>query len=79
MPMTSSTRNITRYTYMKAAFQGWRVCISRERQKFTRYFSDKTFGSEELSFEAARELRDHILAELQAEPGNVAGVFARHR
>ncbi len=74
-----NTRNITRYTYLKTAFQGWRVCISRNRQQFIRYFSDKVFGGEELSFAAARELRDRILTELQANPGNVEAIFARYR
>ncbi len=73
------TRNLTRYTYLKTAFQGWRVCISRNRKQFTRYFSDKTFGGEEQSLAAARALRDRLLSELQAEPENVEAVFARHR
>ncbi len=72
-------KNITRYTYVKTAFQGWRVCISRQRRIFTRYFSDKAFGSEELALAAAMELRDRILAELQTEPDKVEEVFARHR
>ncbi len=73
------TKNITRYTYLTTAFQGWRVSLCRSRKKFTRYFSDKEFGSEEDSFAAACSLRDRILAELQAEPDNVEGVFTRHR
>ncbi len=76
---TQLMKNITRYTYVKTAFQGWRVCISRERNKFTRYFSDKVYGGEELSFAEARRVRDLILAELQAEPGSAEAVFARHR
>ncbi len=72
-------RNITRYTYMRTAFQGWRVCIGRQRRKFTRYFSDKAFGSEELALASAKELRDRILAELQADPGKINEIFARHR
>ncbi len=71
------TRNITRYTYSRTAFQGWRVCISRSRRQFTRYFSDKAFGGEENSFAAALELRNHLLAALQAEPNNVDAVFAK--
>ncbi len=72
-------KNITRYTYLKAAFQGWRVCISRQRMKFTRYFSDKVFGGEENSYAAAIALRNRILAELQARPDDVEGIFARYR
>ncbi len=75
----TSNRNITRYTYVKAAFQGWRVCICRNRRQFVRYFSDKVFGGEERSLAAAQQLRDRILDELNAEPGNVDAIFARHR
>ncbi len=75
----SSIRNITRYTYERAAFQGWRVCISRSQKQFTRYFSDRAFGNEELSFEAALALRDRILAELQKNPEEVEAIFARYR
>ncbi len=72
-------KNITRYTYEKTAFQGWRVCITRNHKHFTRYFSDKVFNSEEASLAAARELRDRILAELQTQPQEVDSIFARYR
>ncbi len=72
-------RNLTRYTYEKTAFQGWRLCICRNQRQFTRYFSDKALGGEEESFKAALELRDQILKELRATPGDAETVFARHR
>ncbi len=72
------TRNITRYTYLKTAFQGWRVCISRGGKRFTRYFSDKVFGSEESAYAAALRLRDDMLTELQSSPGEVEAIFARY-
>ncbi len=75
----TGTKNITRYTYVKAAFQGWRVCIIRKGNQFIRYFSDKAFGSEEASFAAALDVRDRVLAELQDAPGNAEAVFARYR
>ncbi len=65
---THGYKNITRYTYTKTSFQGWRVCISRNRQQVTRYFSDKVYGSEEQSLEAALELRDRILDAIKAAP-----------
>ncbi len=78
MPMPD-TRNLTRYTYLKTAFQGWRVCISRQGKQFTRYFSDKNCGGEEQSYAEALALRNRILAELQAAPGEEEAVFARYR
>ncbi len=76
---SKKARNLTRYTYQKTAFQGWRVSICRRQRQFTRYFSDKACGSEEESFRAAVELRDRILEELRAAPADVDAVFARHR
>ncbi len=36
-----SVPNITRFTYKRAAFQGWRVCKSVKGVTFTKYFPDK--------------------------------------
>ena len=49
-----SIKNLTRLTYETAAFQGWRLAISRTGATFTKYFSDKKFGSEKKSFAAAQ-------------------------
>lgn len=54
-------KNLTRFTYENTAFQGWRVCISREGKTFVKYFSDKQFGSGEAALEAAEILLDRIL------------------
>lgn len=39
-----SKKNLTRFTYETAAFEGWRLCISRAGTTFTKYFSDKKYG-----------------------------------
>ncbi len=39
-----SKRNLTRFTYETAAFEGWRLCISRAGTTFTKYFPDKKYG-----------------------------------
>ncbi len=44
-----SKRNLTRFTYETAAFEGWRLCISRAGTSFTKYFPDKKFGSAQKS------------------------------
>lgn len=54
-----SKKNLTRFTYENAAFQGWRLCISRSGTTFTRYFPDKKFGGPRKSLTAAeRVLRE---------------------
>ncbi len=76
-------RNITRYeagmggTY---SFQGWRLCITRQKERFVRYFSDREHGGDaNLAFAAALEMRDGILAELQQGRETPSAVFARYR
>ncbi len=48
-----SIKNLTRMTYETAAFQGWRLALSSKGATFTKYFSDKKFGTEKKSFAAA--------------------------
>ena len=48
-----SKKNLTRFTYETAAFQGWRLSISRAGTTFTRYFSDKQYGGEKEALAAA--------------------------
>ena len=57
-------RNLYRYTYETTAFQGWRLCVCRKGNQFTKYFSDRQYGSEKASFKAAVKMRDKILAEI---------------
>jgi hypothetical protein len=57
-----SKKNLTRFTYETKAFQGWRLCISRNGTTFTKYFSDNKFGSGQKSLAAAEK----ALSELKA-------------
>lgn len=57
-----SKKNLTRFTYESAAFEGWRLCISRAGSTFTRYFPDKKFGGGKKSLAAAEK----TLADLKA-------------
>lgn len=50
-----SKKNLTRFTYESAAFEGWRLCISRAGNTFTRYFPDKKFGGGKKSLAAAEK------------------------
>ncbi len=74
-----SIRNITRFTYEFTSFQGWRVTLCRHQVHFTRYFSDKQYGSEEASFAAAVEMRNRVLASLRENPQHPEIAFAPFR
>ena len=73
-------RNITRYTYETTTFQGWRLSICRKWNQFTRYFSDRQYGSEQAAFEAALRMRNSIFAELKnASAEDPRSIFARYK
>ena len=57
----NSKKNLTRFTYETTAFQGWRLCLSRAGSTFTKYFSDKKYGSGKKSLTASEK----ALAELK--------------
>ena len=69
-------RNITRFTYEFTSFQGWRVTICRNQVHFTRYFSDKQYGSEEAALEAALTTRNLVLERLRENPSDPEKIFA---
>lgn len=56
-----SKPNLTRFTYETAAFEGWRLCISRGGKTFTKYFSDKRYDGPKKSLKQA----ESKLAELK--------------
>lgn len=60
-----SKKNLTRFTYETAAFQGWRLSISRAGTVFTKYFSDKQYGGEKPSLAAAEAALTEIKAVLE--------------
>lgn len=72
-------RNITRYTYETTSFQGWRLSICRKWNQFTKYFSDRQYGSEEAAFQAALEMRDRIFDALQRTPDDPRAVFEQFK
>ena len=76
---TMTQRNITRYTYETTSFQGWRLSICRKWNQFTKYFSDRQYGSEEAAFQAALEMRDRIFDALRKTPDDPRGVFERFK
>jgi hypothetical protein len=50
-----SKKNLTRFTYETAAFEGWRLCISRAGSTFIRYFPDKKLGGPKQSLAVAEK------------------------
>jgi hypothetical protein len=62
----NSKKNLTRFTYETAAFEGWRLCISRAGSSFTKYFSDKKFGSQKKSLAEASKALTEVKAILDS-------------
>ena len=75
-----SKKNLTRFTYENAAFEGWRLCISRHKSNFTKYFSDKKFGGPKKSLAAAedalKQLKD-LLATAKPVNGKLSATSSR--
>ena len=76
---TMTQRNITRYTYETTSFQGWRLSICRKWNQFTKYFSDRQYGTEEAALQAALEMREQIYAALRQTPDKPREVFERFK
>lgn len=57
----TSRKNLTRFTYDTAAFNGWRLSVTKAGTTFIKYFSDKKFGTGAKSLAAA----DKALVELR--------------
>lgn len=75
-------KNITRYDGgqgPKKGFCGWRLCITRSKEIFVRYFTDREYGSDKLSLEAALKMRSEMLEELAAGQKSPAEIFDAHR
>ena len=64
----STQRYITRYNGQKGtrnSFCGWRLCITRQKETYVRYFTDREYGDAEASLAAAMAIRESILAEME--------------
>ena len=59
-----SIKNLTRFTYETAAFQGWRLTLSRKGARFIKYFSDKKYGDEKKAFAAGQAALTAVKAAL---------------
>lgn len=74
-------RYITRYNGQKGTrntFCGWRLCITRRKETFVRYFTDREYESSEASLAATLATRDAMLDDL-ANGENFVSVCARYR
>lgn len=74
-------RYITRYNGQKGTrntFCGWRLCITRRKETFVRYFTDREYENAESSLAAALETRDAMLNEL-ANGEAFVSVCSRYR
>lgn len=62
-------RHITRYNGQKGtrkSFCGWRLCLTRQKETYVRYFTDIEYGDSDKSLAAALEIRDAMLAGMAA-------------
>ena len=60
-------RYITRYNGQKGTrntFCGWRLCITRRKETYVRYFTDREYAGSAKALEAALTTRDAMLADL---------------
>ena len=69
-----SRKNLTRFTYDIAAFEGWRLCVSSKGTTFSRYFPDKKLGGGKKSL----ALAEKTLAELRALVDSAKLVNGKH-
>jgi hypothetical protein len=61
-------RYITRYNGKKGSrntFCGWRLCITRQKETYVRYFTDREFGGMEESLSAALAIRASMMSEME--------------
>lgn len=77
--INQARKNITRFTYEFTSFQGWRVTLCRKQKHFTRYFSDKQYGSPEAALSAAVEVLDRVKEHLKIYPNDPARAFEQCR
>jgi hypothetical protein len=70
-----ATQHITRCEKEFEAFNGWRFCITRQKQRLVRYFSDIEYGSSENALAEAESFREHIYTLLSQNPGNEADIL----
>lgn len=68
-------KNISRFTYQKTAFQGWRLALRRKGNQFVRYFSDKQYRGSKNALHAAMDLRNSMLAELKKPDADPQVIF----
>ncbi|MBQ8478811.1 MAG: hypothetical protein IJ503_00315 [Akkermansia sp.] len=75
-------KHITRYGQEQGqgyTFKGWRLCLTRNGERFVRYFSDLKSGGAEKALADAVAMRDVMLAELAADGADSHEIFNRYR
>lgn len=80
--LRGTMKNITRYDGgqgPKKGFCGWRLCLTRSKEVFVRYFTDREYGSDKASLEAALAMRAEMQEELAKGDKTPAEIFAAHR
>lgn len=76
--MHTVCKNITRYTYEKTAFQGYRLAICKNKRLFVRYFSDSQYGGAEQALQETMRVRENIFKLLEQGNLSVCQVFSKY-
>ncbi len=77
----TSHRYITRYNGQKGTrntFCGWRLCITRHKETYVRYFTDREYSDADAALQAAVEIRDAMLSAMAAGE-DFASICTRYR
>lgn len=75
-------KNITRYDGDKGpkkGFCGWRLCLTRSKHTFVRYFTDREFGGKEPALEAALAMRAEMEDALRKDGAEPTEIFEAYR
>lgn len=68
-------QHITRCEKEFGAFNGWRFCITRLKQRLVRYFSDLEYGSAQKALAEAEAFRERIYTLLEENPDDEAAIL----
>ncbi len=68
-------QHITRCEKEFGAFNGWRFCITRCKQRLVRYFSDLEYGSPQKALAEAEAFRERIYTLLAENPDDEAAIL----
>lgn len=70
---------LTKFTKEDTDFLGWRLSLCRKGRQFVRYFSALEWGGMDRAESEARQIRESLLADLEANEETLPEIFERYR